>query len=365
MVRALGLSKSLGNRLVVDRVSLSVEEGELVSVLGPSGCGKTTLLRMIAGLLEPDAGEIRLGSDVVFSSGSGIDVPAAKRNVGMVFQSYALWPHYTVFNNVAYPLRVRRLAGTEMRDRVSWALDLVKLAHLQNRYPGELSGGQQQRIALARAIVYSPRLLLLDEPLANLDARVRESVRFEIRELQRKAKIAAIYVTHDQGEAMSLSDRVIVMEGGKVAQEGPPGDIYRHPASAFVAEFVGTSNFIPGTIAGIEGDRYLVRTDDGADVVCRDRAGRRAAGERVLLSVRPEDFEVHTVRRAAANDWSAQVVDSTFLGNVVSYRIAIGRRTVQVQTDTHVGLHRSSDPVFLSVREARARMLDPAAAVAP
>jgi len=358
MMRAFGLVKSLGGRIAVNRVGLSVEAGQFVSLLGPSGCGKTTTLRMIAGLVAPDVGEIRIGGELVFSSAEGINVPAAKRNIGMVFQSYALWPHYTIYNNVAYPLRVRRLRRAEIEDRVAWALDLVKLGHLRDRYPDELSGGQQQRIALARAVVYSPRLLLLDEPLANLDARVRENVRFEIKELQRKAKIATVYVTHDQSEAMSLSDKVVVMDSGVIAQEGAPGEVYRHPTNEFVAGFVGTSNFIPGTITRIVSGGYIVRTEDGADVSCRSNGYRSDTGEDVLLSIRPEDFEIHMVRPAGVvNSWPAQVIDSAFLGNVVNYRMRVGEWTLQVQAEPHVELQRSDTSIFLSMREERIRVL--------
>lgn len=360
MIRALSLGKRLGGRQVVDGVSFSIDEGQLVSILGPSGCGKTTVLRMIAGLLTPDAGEIQIGGEIVFSSADGIDVPAAQRNVGMVFQSYALWPHYTVFNNVAYPLRVRRLSKPEIQDRIAWALDLVQLADLRDRYPGELSGGQQQRIALARAIVYSPRLLLLDEPLANLDARVRESVRVEIKALQRKARIATLYVTHDQSEAMSLSDRVIVMDGGKIAQDGAPADIYRNPASAFVAGFVGTSNLIPGVVAQVDTQGYIVRTQDGAEISCRAKGARRSVGEDVLLSVRPEDFELQATRPpAGTTHWPAHVLDSSFFGNAVTYRVAAGGQTLQVQTDAYLDLQQSLDTVFLCLRKDRVRLLDP------
>jgi len=356
MLELTSLRKSLGAKLAVDHVTLRAEAGELVCLLGPSGCGKTTTLRMIAGLLAPDEGEIRLGDTKVFSSTDNIDIPAEKRHVGMVFQSYAIWPHYTVCDNVAYPLKLRRMSRREIEDRVAWVLDLVELRDLRDRYPGELSGGQQQRVALARALVYSPRILLLDEPLANLDARVRDSVRVEIRALQQKAKITTIYVTHDQDEAMVLSDRVIVMEAGKVAQDGPPAEIYRRPASPFVAAFVGDSNLIHGIVSRIEGEHCIVQIDDEHELVSSDASNQWQQGESLTLAVRPEDFTLHHLEPVLRpNLWRVKVLDSLYLGSKVMYSVGLGSRTLQVQADPYFEMRRGGPDIFLSLEADRVR----------
>src|SRR5215217_2583279 len=248
----------------VDDVSLEVKDGELFTLLGPSGCGKTTTLRCIAGLEMPDAGEIAVGDRVLFSSARGVRVPANERGLGMVFQSYAIWPHMNVYKNVAFPLQVlprrRRPAKQEVRERVERALAVVQLDHLAGRQATDLSGGQQQRLALARALVLEPPLLLLDEPLSNLDAKLREEMRFELKRLQRELGITGIYVTHDQVEALAMSSRVAVMRDGRIEQVDHPRAIYERPKSRFVADFIGTSNFIDGTVESRDGDRYVVRT---------------------------------------------------------------------------------------------------------
>ena len=228
--------------------SLSVGRGEFVTLLGPSGCGKTTTLRCVAGLERPDAGEIRIGDEVVASAGRGIYLYPEHRNIGMVFQSYAVWPHMTVFENVAYGLRVRRIAAAEIRERTTRALELVGLDHLAERYATKLSGGQRQRVALARAIVYEPRVVLFDEPLSNLDAKLREQMRIELVRLQQEVGITSIYVTHDQAEALVMSDRVVVMDKGVIQQIDDPQTIYARPANTFVANFIGVANLMEGVV---------------------------------------------------------------------------------------------------------------------
>jgi iron(III) transport system ATP-binding protein len=256
-IQLVGLRKTYefrGQRVrAVDDVTLEAPEGKILTLLGPSGCGKTTTLRCLAGLERPDDGEIRFGSRVVFSRAQGVFVPPEQRHIGMVFQSYAIWPHMTVFENVAYPLRVRRVNPGEIRKRVQAALELVGLAALADRPAPYLSGGQQQRVALARALVYEPEVLLLDEPLSNLDAKVREQVREELRALQRQLNITTVYVTHDQIEALALSDVVAVMRDGKVLEVGTPRDLYERPRTRFVAQFLGTTNLLPGKLAQVEG----------------------------------------------------------------------------------------------------------------
>ncbi len=253
MVELDHLSKYFGTELAVNDVNLAVAEGEFVTLLGPSGCGKTTTLRCIAGLERPDGGEIRIGGDVVAAPARGIYLAPEDRNIGMVFQSYAVWPHMTVFDNVAYGLRVRRAAGSVIKERTMRALELVGLTHLAERYATKLSGGQRQRVALARAIVYEPRVILFDEPLSNLDAKLREQMRVELVRLQHEVGITSIYVTHDQAEALVMSDRVVVMNKGVIQQIGDPQTIYANPANTFVANFIGVANLVPGILRGRSG----------------------------------------------------------------------------------------------------------------
>ena len=239
-----------GSVLAVDGVSFAIQPGELVTLLGPSGCGKTTTLRAIAGLEDPSSGSIRLNGGTVYSAAERRNVPAEKRGLSMVFQSYAIWPHMTVFENVAYGLSVRRLPQAEIEANVTRVLDLVQMRGLADRPASKLSGGQQQRIAVARAIAFSPNVLLFDEPLSNLDAKLRAEMRVELRELQRRLDITALYVTHDQEEALAISDRVIVMNAGRIEQIGTPEQMYNRPNSRFVADFVGAANLIPGQLIG-------------------------------------------------------------------------------------------------------------------
>ncbi|MBV9736124.1 MAG: ABC transporter ATP-binding protein [Acidisphaera sp.] len=246
-----GLGVRYAEVAAVEGVGFAVARGELVTLLGPSGCGKTTTLRAIAGLEQPSAGNIRLAGRTVYSAAERRNVPAERRGVSMVFQSYAIWPHMTVFENVAYGLRVRRLAKAEIERSVGRALDLVQMQALAGRPASRLSGGQQQRVAVARAIAFEPEVLLFDEPLSNLDARLRAAMRLELRELQRRLGITALYVTHDQEEALAISDRVIVMNAGRIEQEGTPEEIYARPCSRFVADFVGAANLIPGRVRDI------------------------------------------------------------------------------------------------------------------
>ena len=264
----------------VDDVSLDIADGEFFALLGPSGCGKTTLLRMIAGFEEPTSGQVLFGERDVTNH------PPNKRDAAMVFQSYAIFPHLNVFDNVAFGLKLRRLPAREIAERVARVMEVTGLSGYEKRSPSQLSGGQQQRVALARCIVMEPQLLLFDEPLSNLDAKLREQMRVEIRELQQRLGITTVYVTHDQVEAMSISDVVVVMEKGHIMQVGSPEDIYARPANRFVADFIGSNNFLPATIAGagavtVLGQQLSMRVPEGA------------TGE-VTLSVRPEDVRLHT-----------------------------------------------------------------------
>ena len=304
--------------VAIDRVAFSVEKGRIFTLLGPSGCGKTTTLRSIAGLETPDAGEIVADGVTVFSAAQGVRVPANARGFGMVFQSYAIWPHMSVFENVAFPLQVpgrtRKYARRELDAEVSRMLEIVDLAGYEDRRATQLSGGQQQRLALARALIAKPSLLLLDEPLSNLDAKLRERMRFELKRLQREVGITSIYVTHDQSEALGLSHDIAVMNRGRVVQIGSPRDIYERPRGDFVAEFVGTTNFVSGEVAAPSSDPagYVVRLAAGPLMVAT--AERLSRGDRVTLSIRPEDIEVSLQPLAGPNTAEAVVDNHMFLG---------------------------------------------------
>jgi iron(III) transport system ATP-binding protein len=313
----------------VDEVDLAVEHGEFVTLLGPSGCGKTTTLRMVAGLERNDTGSIAIGDRVVSDAMTGLFVPPDQRKLGMVFQSYAIWPHMTVFENVAYPLSVRHLARDEIRRRVAAALKLVEMERYADRPAPALSGGQQQRVAIARALIFEPEVLLLDEPLSNLDARLRAQMGDEFRALQRRLRITTLYVTHDQEEAMALSDRVVVMQRGRILQSGAPETVYRRPVSREVASFFGTPNLIEATVAAcrqVDNGIYLLSVE-GAKARGECRAGQAfRQGEAALLMVRPEDLDLASADTPACNGqlvWPGRVIDGVFRGP---------RRTLTVET---------------------------------
>ena len=311
-----GLTKRFGDVTAVDDLRLEIADGELVSLLGPSGCGKTTTLRSIAGFVEPDAGAILF---------DGVDITALapeRRDIGMVFQNYALFPHMTVRDNLRFGLEMRRVGRKEMADRIAEVLDTVQLTGLEDRYPRQLSGGQQQRVALARGLVIEPKVLLLDEPLANLDAKLREEMRFFIRSLQKRVGITTVYVTHDQAEAMVISDRIVVMFHGRIGQVGDATEIYERPASRDVADFIGLSNFIDGRVKARTGDgRYTLETPLG-DVRCRSEAVL-GVGSPATVVVRPESIALARTTSADANmnSIAGRVRDRFYLGNIAGYRV--------------------------------------------
>jgi ABC-type Fe3+/spermidine/putrescine transport system ATPase subunit len=314
--------KRFGSVKALDGVSFSVEPGEVFTLLGPSGCGKTTTLRLVAGLEEPDGGEIRIRGVTVASPERGIFAPPEKRQLGMVFQSYAIWPHLTVFENVAFPLRVRRNAGETMRRRVHQALEIVGLSGFAERGATQLSGGQQQRVALARALVYEPAILLLDEPLSNLDAKLREQMRVEIRALQKKLNLTVLYVTHDQAEAMTLSDRIAVVNGGRFEQVGSPAEVYETPATSFVAEFLGRTVCFEGRIV-INGSGPAVELPAGAGRIALASALATSVGEHSSLRVtlRPEDLEILAGGELQRNQIAGTVEQVAYLGERYEYQI--------------------------------------------
>ena len=319
-----GVTKSFElGPVAVAEFGLAVEAGELVSLLGPSGCGKTTTLRIIAGFARPDTGRVLIkGRDVTA-------LPPDKRDVGLLFQSYALFPHMTVEGNVGYGLRMRRVPRLELARRVAEALELVRLEALAGRYPRQLSGGQQQRVALARAIVIRPSLLLLDEPLSNLDAKLRQEMRAEIRELQRRLRLTTVFVTHDQEEALAVSDRVVVMNGGRVEQIGSPRSVYRHPQTLFVARFIGEGNFLDGRVGPTTATGIRFRSDRGLECVVRE-ADTLIEGAPSVLALRPEAIRVLEEGEGAAafdNRWPGTIEMATYLGATIVYRVRVDAHT--------------------------------------
>ena len=324
------VSRHFGAVVAVDRVSLKVEEGEFVTLLGPSGCGKTTTLRMVAGLEQNDGGRISIGGRLVSDADKGLFVPPDRRGLGMVFQSYAIWPHMTVFDNVAYPLRVRHKPAAEIKDRVMAALNLVEMGAYAERPAPALSGGQQQRVAIARAMVFEPAVLLLDEPLSNLDAKLRVQMGEEFRALQKRVGITTLYVTHDQEEAMARSDRVVVMQHGNILQVGAPEEIYQRPASRAVAEFFGSPNLLEARVTACadEGGGKFRLDVEGPGWKGQCLAGASfAPGETALMMVRPEDFTLAAASAVAAQGWVAwpgRIVDRVFHGARRTYRVESG-----------------------------------------
>ena len=300
------IRKQFDSTVVVKDLSLDIAEGELFFLLGPSGCGKTTCLRMVAGFYQPDGGQLLFGERAMN------DVPPHKRNTGMVFQNYALWPHLTAWGNIEYGLKVRKIARPERDKMVANALQMVRLDGLGKRYPSQMSGGQQQRVALARALVIRPDILLLDEPLSNLDAQLRLEMRAEIKRLHLETGTTALYVTHDQEEALSIADRVAVLKDGDLMQVGAPRELYRHPVSRFVAEFIGETNFLPGKIASIEPQTLRVETPAGVITAARSR-GDWQPGQSVWCSIRPESWRLESENQSA-NQFTAQLEDAMYLG---------------------------------------------------
>ncbi|MBC23435.1 MAG: spermidine/putrescine ABC transporter ATP-binding protein [Phycisphaerae bacterium] len=312
-----GIRKTFGNTVAVDSIDLEIAGGDLFFLLGPSGCGKTTLLRMIAGFIEPTAGTIRIGDKDV------TNVPPNKRNTGMVFQSYALWPHMTVHENVAFGLKVRKIPQPEIKERVAKALELVRMGEYGTRKPNELSGGQQQRVALARALVFEPDVLLLDEPLSNLDAKLRLEMRSEIRRICSETRMTTVYVTHDQKEALSMADDMVVLRDGLVMQRGRPRDLYHQPGNRFTADFLGETNFMAGTVAESGGDTVVIETSSGRLSSSTFHADCPGGGN-VTASIRPESFRILREQQdTAGNSLSGRRIESTYLGEVAQHVIEL------------------------------------------
>jgi iron(III) transport system ATP-binding protein len=328
IVSLRGLTKKFTDAAAVDQLHLEIGDGEFVSLLGPSGCGKTTTLRLLAGFLQPDAGEIRVDGNVV--SSAALLVPPERRNMSMIFQSYAVWPHMTVAQNVAYGLKFKKLSKQDVDAKVTKLLDVVHLAELKDRYSAELSGGQQQRVALARALVVEPQILLMDEPLSNLDANLREEMRFEIRRLHEEFKITTVYVTHDQAEAMATSDRVAVLDHGRLVQVGGPAEIFDRPKTRFVAEFVGKANILTGHL---EGDGQLGLAD-GLKIRVNGAAALSPSSE-ASICLRPHNIKLVPDQTAARdladqgyNLFSGTIRRSIYFGDAVDYTVELASRAM-------------------------------------
>jgi iron(III) transport system ATP-binding protein len=348
-------------------VSFDVPEGKLFTLLGPSGCGKTTTLRSIAGLERPTSGEIEVAGKVMYSSAKGIFVAPNKRNFGMVFQSYAIWPHMNVFQNAAFPLQVRKLRRKEIEERVTRVLHAVQLDHLVDREATKLSGGQQQRLALARALVMEPQLLLLDEPLSNLDAKLRDAMRSELKRLQRELGLTTVYVTHDQSEALALSHEIAVMNDGRVVQVGTPRQIYEQPCNQFVADFVGTTNFIGGVVTALDdgNGRCLISSAMGP---LRVQASQGVAKDTaVTVSVRPEDVELSEPQPQAtdgANVCKAVVTAKDFLGEHLDFQVKVGE--VVLVARAHPSLRTPvGDAIYLRMKADKCVAIPTPPAAAP
>jgi iron(III) transport system ATP-binding protein len=327
-IRAINITKYYGGVKAVDGISFEVSAGELMTLLGPSGCGKTTTLRMIAGLEKPDTGEIWVGDKLVSSAERNVFLAPEKRGMGMVFQSYALWPHMTVFENVSYPLRMKGFPKSETRQRVMNMLETVGMSGMEKRPAPLLSGGQAQRVALARALVFDPDVLLLDEPLSNLDAKLREEMRFEIKAIQSRVGVTSIFVTHDQAEAMVLSDNMVVMSRGVIEQQGPPNEVYDRPATQFVMDFLGQSNHLTATVGRDELGRPVARVEEaGGGVIALPAGSQWVDGSEVDLAFRWQDVRLSPAN--GSDQWVGEIEAVAYLGTHAEYVVRVGDTTIR------------------------------------
>ena len=356
-IKIQNLFKRFKKVVAINHINLEVDKGEMLTLLGPSGCGKTTTLRCIAGLEKPDEGDIVIDGKPMLSQGF---VEPSKRGIGMVFQNYAVWPHMKVYNNIVYGLKIQKMPRQEMNEKAQKVLDLVGLGGLEDRYPAQLSGGQQQRVALARALVGNPKVLLLDEPLSNLDAKLREELRFEIKSLVRRMGITAVYVTHDQAEAMVISDRIAVMESGNVVQIGTAQDIYAKPANRFVADFIGTMNFMPGEIVQVLQDsgQAQVHTEISDQMLCTlPDTGAVQAGEKVYASIRPEDVEIFAQPpQSGQNLFKGTIAHKAYLGNFLYFFVNINDTMIRVQVP-HYMPQEEGQEIYLALNPQKCMVL--------
>ncbi len=345
-----GLVKYFGTDRAVDDISFSIPKGTFLTLLGPSGCGKTTTLMSIAGLHSIDGGSIRVGDVFYTSPADGIFMPPEKRDIGMVFQSYAIWPHMTVAQNVAYPLEIRKIGRAEIDERVADVLKLVGLGDMAGKLATQLSGGQQQRAALARAIVSKPRLLLFDEPLSNLDLKLREQMRVELKRIQNEVGITSIYVTHDQSEALVMSDEIIVMSKGKIQQRGAPHNIYAHPINAYVSNFIGSVNLLKGRVTAVaatgRGEVEFTQNGRTIQLPCHLAPGL-TAGADAMISIRPENVQA-TRQNGSGLSLEGEVIQAIFLGNCVDCRVRWGEFEWKVLAHPRTGL-KAGEKVYLKI----------------
>jgi iron(III) transport system ATP-binding protein len=366
-VRVGNLLKRYGDVVAVDGLTMDFDKGTLTTLLGPSGCGKTTTLRCIAGLEKPDVGEVSIGDTTVFSQ--GVDIPPEKRKVGIVFQSYAIWPHMTVYDNIAFPLKIRHATKQETDQKVKKVMDMVRLTGLGGRSATQVSGGQQQRVALARALVFDPEVLLLDEPLSNLDANLRDVVRVEVREIQRSLGITTIYVTHDQVEALSISDKVVVLRAGKIMAVGTPREIYTRPPNEFVASFVGKANLLSGTIALMtdlptarSGESLVIVETDFGKVRCHlHGAGGLKQGDKALVTIKPENvlLSAEGLQAHEANSFSGKVELTSYLGGFSEVVVSIGGEAIRVVRNSEAPAFEAGQAVSVAFPEHYCSLLRP------
>lgn len=351
------LFKRFKNIVAVNHIELEIEKGEMLTLLGPSGCGKTTTLRCLAGLEKPEEGDIIIDGKPMLSEGF---IHPSKRGIGMVFQNYAVWPHMKVFSNVVYGLKLQKLSKQNIQERAQQVLGLVGLNGLEDRYPAQLSGGQQQRVALARALVGNPKVLLLDEPLSNLDAKLREKMRFEIKSLVRRMGITSVYVTHDQAEAMVISDRIVVMESGDVVQIGTAQEIYNKPANRFVADFIGTMNFMSGEVTDViqNTNRVYVRTEFTSKLLCiTSDITEIIPGKKVYASIRPEDVEIFTEPpEVSENVFKCTITHKAYLGNFLYLFVNIDGTMIRVQALHHL-LQEEGQELYLFLNPEKCMVL--------
>ncbi len=344
ILKVNNLSKSFGKVKAVREVTFEATEGKVLSLLGPSGCGKTTTLRCIAGFENPDRGEIYLDDRKITS------IPPEKRGIGMVFQNYALWPHMTVYGNLAFGLQIRKVPKPEIDKRIKKVLSMVQLEGYENRYPRQMSGGQQQRIAMARALVFEPEIMLLDEPLSNLDAQLREEMRFEFTELQRKLGITAVYVTHDQAEALVISDKIVILDQGKIVQSGSPKDIYSNPKNKFVAGFIAVTSFINGRIDSFteEKKKVIVKTDDGLAIHGFNNSFD--IGQKVSVAMRMNVIKFiqdeNKNDKNTVNMFRGKIIQSSYLGNIIDYKIKVGNWEVRTNSDAKYNFKIGEEVTF-------------------
>jgi ABC-type Fe3+/spermidine/putrescine transport system ATPase subunit len=347
MVEFKGIMKRFGKVMAVEKMNFEIEEGSLVTLLGPSGCGKTTLLRMVAGLEEPTEGDILIKGKRIN------DTPIHKRNLGMIFQNYALFPHKTIFDNVAFGLKYRDVSKADIKKKVTRALEMVRLPGVENRMPSQLSGGQQQRIAMARAIVIEPDVLLMDEPLSALDENLREEMRREVDNLQRLLGVTTIFVTHDQREALSMSDKILVMKAGRKQQEGDPEEVYNEPTNHFVADFLGHSNFIAGEVVDVDKDHVNVRIETG-DVLFAENKGGFSTGDQVEMIVRAQRFDAFPRDEfepvEGMNHFEGRIKDRSYMGGEVSYFIELATgREIHIISMMRTRLYSNGESVSVQV----------------